>query len=77
MDTDKLVRLANRISDFFASMPDHDEAVDGMAQHLKRFWEPRMRRQILAHLDEHQGAGLRALVLEALQRHRAMLQLPR
>lgn len=73
MDSDKLVRMANRVGDFFAAMPDHDEAIEGVALHLKRFWEPRLRRQVLAHVDEHDGAGLQALVVEALQRHRAML----
>lgn len=74
MDVDKLVRMANRIGDFFAAMPDHDEAVEGVALHLKRFWEPRMRRQLLAHADKGGATGLKALVAEALQRHRAMLQ---
>ncbi len=65
MDIDNLVHMANRIAEFFEAMPDHDEARDGVAQHLQRYWEPRMRRELVAHVQLSQGAGLRPLVLEA------------
>jgi formate dehydrogenase subunit delta len=74
MDIDNLVHMANRIGDFFAAMPDRTEALDGVATHIRKFWEPRMRRQILEHLDARQGAGLSELVREALQTNRASLQ---
>jgi formate dehydrogenase subunit delta len=73
MDIDNLVRMANRIGDFFEAMPDADEARDGVANHLKRFWEPRMRAEILRHLDATGGAGLKPVVIEALKKHRALL----
>ena len=54
-----LVRLANRIGEFFAAFPEREEALDGIAQHLAKFWEPRMRRALYAHLDgAAQGEGL-------------------
>jgi formate dehydrogenase subunit delta len=74
MDIDNLVHMANRIGEFFAAMPDRAEALDGVATHIRKFWEPRMRRQILEHLDTAQGAGLSDLVREALQANRAALQ---
>jgi formate dehydrogenase subunit delta len=73
MDTGNLVRMANRIGDFFEAMPDANEAHDGVANHLKRFWEPRMRAELLRHLDATGGAGLKPLVCEALHKHRAAL----
>lgn len=73
MDIDNLVRMANRIGDFFDAMPDADEARDGVANHLKRFWEPRMRAEILRYLDATGGAGLKPVVIEALRKHRALL----
>jgi formate dehydrogenase subunit delta len=73
MDIDNLVRMANRIADFFEAMPDGDEARDGIANHLQRFWEPRMRQEIVAHLDAHAGEGLKPIVLEAITKHRAAL----
>ena len=48
-DRHGLVTMANDISNFFASDPDKDAAVDQVANHLKKFWEPRMRRQIVEH----------------------------
>jgi formate dehydrogenase subunit delta len=67
MDNDNLIRMANRIGDFFQAMPDRTEALEGIAGHIRKFWEPRMRKQILAHLDQAGGAGLSAIVLEALR----------
>lgn len=70
-----LVRLANRIGDFFEAFPDREEAIDGVAQHLRKFWEPRMRRQLYAYLDgPAAGAGLSSLVLSAVTARRAQLQ---
>jgi formate dehydrogenase subunit delta len=67
MDADNLVRMANRIADFFAAMPDAQEATDGVATHLKKFWEPRMRQQLRRLIDSGRGAGLHPLVLKAAQ----------
>jgi len=67
MDIDNLVHMANRIAEFFEAMPDQDEARDGIAQHLQRYWEPRMRRELVAHVQANQGVGLRPLVLAAVR----------
>ena len=58
-----MVHMANQIALFFQSSP-HDEAVGGVATHLKQFWEARMLRQLRAYIAEG-GAGLHDLVLEA------------
>jgi len=73
MHTEHLIQMANSIGDFFAAMPDADEARADLATHIQRFWEPRMRRGILEHLDKARGEGLNAIVLQALQQHRARL----
>jgi formate dehydrogenase subunit delta len=44
--TDKLVSMANQIAQFFKSQP-YDEAVAGIADHLRSFWTPKMRREII------------------------------
>jgi formate dehydrogenase subunit delta len=74
MDIDNLVHMANRIGQFFEAMPDREEACSEIAQHLHKFWEPRMRRELLAHLDAHAGEGLTPIVLAALAAHRASLE---
>ncbi len=77
MDLDNLVHMANRIGAFFAAQPDRDEALAGIADHLKKFWDPRMRTQILAVLDGADGgeaSGLSEIVLAALRAHREKLQ---
>ncbi|MEV4610578.1 formate dehydrogenase subunit delta [Neorhizobium sp. LMR1-1-1.1] len=60
---EKLIRMANQIAIFFMSQPKTDRA-KGVATHINRFWEPRMRKHLFECLDE--GAdGLMPLVVEA------------
>lgn len=73
MVQDHLVDMANRIGEFFEAWPDRGEALEGVATHLRKYWEPRMRRQLLVLLDGASGESLSPLVREALQRYRAML----
>jgi formate dehydrogenase subunit delta len=73
MHIDALLRMANQIGDFFEAMPDRDEALEGIAMHLKRFWEPRMRRELLAHIDAAGSPELHAVVAQAITRHRTLL----
>lgn len=47
---EKLVRMANQIATFFKSQPEN-ERVAGVATHINKFWEPRMRRQFFALVD--------------------------
>jgi formate dehydrogenase subunit delta len=60
---DKIVRMANQIATFFLSQPENVRA-EGVATHINKFWEPRMRRHLFEHLDNG-GAGLLPLVVEA------------
>jgi len=76
MDPHHLVKMANNIGDFFASEDDKSKAAKGVADHIRSFWEPRMRREIFRYLDEQGGAGLKELVLTALREHRAQLTPP-
>ena len=57
MDVERLVAMANDIANFFDSEPDRTVAVEGVRFHISRYWEPRMRREIVAHLAAG-GAGL-------------------
>ena len=70
MDIQHLVKMANDIASFFEAEPDASIGAKGVAEHLKNFWDPRMRREILSYADEQRGAGLKKIVLEALRSHR-------
>lgn len=59
----KIVRMANQIGTFFLSKP-HEEGVVGTAEHINKFWEPRMRRHFFEVLDAG-GEGLLPIVKEA------------
>jgi len=64
MSPDRLIYMANQIGKFFNSQ-GHDKAVPGIAEHIKKFWDPRMRSAILAHLDQG-GEGLDPFVRDAI-----------
>ncbi len=66
MNIELLVKMANEISMFFASESAPAQAANDVATHLRRFWEPRMRRQIVSHYEEHQGEGLNDLARRAV-----------
>jgi formate dehydrogenase subunit delta len=65
MQADKLITMANQIGTFFTRQGP-GEAAAGTANHLKKFWDPRMRAAIIAHLHAG-GEGLRPEVLVAVQ----------
>ena len=70
---DKLVRMANQIATFFLSQPEAVR-IEGVANHINKFWEPRMRRSLLAALADPVLAGqLAPIVRDALERHGQML----
>lgn len=62
-----MLHKVNSIADFFASFP-RDEAVAGIANHLRMYWVPRMRAQIIEYVQEHGEKGLNPLAAEAVRR---------
>ena len=66
MDIKKLVYMANQIGKYFAPQGEA-AAIDGVVDHLKRFWEPRMRAEIVAHAQAG-GEGLDEIVRKAVAR---------
>jgi formate dehydrogenase subunit delta len=67
MNIERLVAMANDIGRYFAAEPDQSAGASGIADHLKRFWEPGMRRQIVAHLETG-GEGLEPLAKRGIER---------
>lgn len=72
MNTKHLIEMANQISEFFDSMPG-EAAEQGVAEHIRKFWDPRMRRAILATLDTPSANEMTALTRIALTHHRTAL----
>jgi formate dehydrogenase subunit delta len=63
---DKLVYMANQIGKFFRSRGE-EAGVKSTAEHLKKFWDPRMRASILQHLANG-GNGLDPIARQAVER---------
>lgn len=66
MTPEHMVHMANQIGSFFAAYP-RQEAIEGIADHIKKFWDPRMRKQIATYVAAD-GKGLQELVLEAIRK---------
>jgi len=66
MIAERMVHDANQIALYFASYPRED-AIAGILDHFKKFWEKRMRQQIADYVA-HGGGGLHELAMEAVKR---------
>jgi formate dehydrogenase subunit delta len=64
MSADRLVTMANQIGLFFAHRGE--QAPELIANHIRQFWDPRMRAAMLAHFAEG-GAGLDPLPRAAVE----------
>lgn len=73
MNTENLVRMSNQIGAFFESMPNREEALADIANHLKRFWAPQMRHQLLDWMEQD-GDGLDGIVKDALSKYAKTLR---
>jgi formate dehydrogenase subunit delta len=67
MNIPYLIKMANQIENFFRAEQDRDVAIAGIAGHLKRFWEPRMRAAIIQHVEAG-GEGLGELAKSAVMK---------
>lgn len=65
MKPETMVHRANQIALFFTSYA-REEGVAAVADHLKKFWEPRMRKQLVEYVAAD-GGGLHELVREAIR----------
>lgn len=65
MSTEDLIRMANQIAAFFAGYPE-PEAVSQIRDHVRRFWEPRMRHELKEHIGNG-GEGLTPSVISAFR----------
>ncbi|HUL48205.1 MAG TPA: formate dehydrogenase subunit delta [Steroidobacteraceae bacterium] len=66
MNIDLLIKMANEIGDFFTGASPPEQAAKDVATHLRRYWEPRMRKQMLDYFEQRHGAGLSDVAKEAV-----------
>ena len=62
---ERLVYMANQIGSFFATQ-GHDKEVAGVQDHIAKFWNSRMQKQVFAYLAGG-GEGLTPNVKEAFE----------
>jgi|KBSSwiStaDraftv2_1062776.scaffolds.fasta_scaffold15926_2 formate dehydrogenase subunit delta len=73
MSTERLVSMANQIARFFEAQPD-GRAAEQTANHLRSFWDPRMRSDLITHARTGgSGLGPTATAAAALLEHPIVL----
>jgi formate dehydrogenase subunit delta len=65
MKIERLIQMANDISDFFNAESDKDLAAEGVKKHISRSWDPRMRKAIIAYCHQD-GTALSPLAKAAV-----------
>ncbi|MFZ1608563.1 MAG: formate dehydrogenase subunit delta [Rhodoferax sp.] len=73
MQIHTLVTMANRIGQFFESYSDRNEALAEISNHIHKFWDPRMRRELLRQMDAGVTVDLLPIVVDAIAAHRSVL----
>ena len=63
---EQIVRMANDIGSFFRAEPDRKVALEGVSNHINKFWTRRMRQRLLDYVAQG-GNELDELPLEALK----------
>lgn len=73
--TAQLVKMANQIGTFFEAQTPADAgtATQAIAAHLKSFWAPSMRLQLVNGLDSGTATHLLPIVALAVRNNRANL----
>jgi len=66
MNIDLLIKMANQITSFWEGELGQDAAATEVATHLRRYWEPRMRAQMITYYEERQGSGLNDVAKKAV-----------
>jgi formate dehydrogenase subunit delta len=66
MNIDHMVKMANEIGFFFAGESKPEQAPRDVANHIKRYWEARMRREMLAYYKRSGGPELTDLARAAV-----------
>lgn len=63
MNIDLMIKMANEIGAFWEGELGAEKGSTEVASHLRKYWEPRMRKQMIAYLAERHGAGLSDIAL--------------
>ena len=67
MQHDKLIHMANQIATFCASNPKGARQTADVADHINKFWEPRMRTKLFERIASGPNEDVHPLVLEAME----------
>jgi formate dehydrogenase subunit delta len=62
---DRLIVMSNQIADFFSPYPPARRA-EGIRNHLRTYWDPRMRQDLIDYISSG-GAGVSPYIVEGVR----------
>jgi len=65
MKIERLIKMANDISNYFNAEPDRKDAIAGVRNHIAHSWEPRMRKALIEY-NQQDGSELTELARAAV-----------
>ncbi|MBC7489748.1 MAG: formate dehydrogenase subunit delta [Glaciimonas sp.] len=69
MNVENLIKMANQIGSFFETMPDRPQAMTDFSMHIKRFWAPPMRNELLKYVEREEENELKGIVRDSIRAH--------
>lgn len=66
MNIDRLIKMANQIGTFFETERSSDDAAVEITAHLRKFWDPRMRLQLVQYVETQGGDDLLPIVRRSI-----------
>jgi len=63
---ERLFEMANDIGAYFDVERDEQAAIEGIRNHIERFWDPRMRRKLIEYVARYGAVGLAPRVCAAV-----------
>ncbi|QCP81746.1 formate dehydrogenase subunit delta [Alcaligenes nematophilus] len=74
-----LIPMANQIGQFFEILSNREQGLREIAEHIQKFWDPRMRRSLLDFVEQNpsgksEDGELLPIVLQAVVTHKQQLE---
>ena len=66
MRAEYIIKQATQIASFYESLPNQDQADRDFVSHIRRFWDPRMRRDLIRIMSGPQQLSVRPMVRRAV-----------
>lgn len=69
MRTEYIIKQANQIASFYEGMPDSVQSLRDFVTHVTKFWDPRMRQDLIRIMQSPESATAHEMVRRAVREY--------